>query len=877
MQQIRTNINGISTQSSYQDGTAYSLVNLRPKNGALHPVPPRKVVQELSQKYHIVYVHQNNDYKNWIGVVNSGDYSSVYWDVRDEQPQSIASYIQGTINSVQQIGNTLSLITEDNIYYLFYQNNKYTFLGELPNLPPIQLDTSNEAHIKTYFVNEYGSGTIKPDNFIDSTKGLVNKAIDKLVNGWTDPDGTIHEGFGLRLFDAHYIRYAFRLFDGTLVKHSAPILVMPMRNILELKTIDYDFDSALRNESCVDVYGYRIAMNYNFAFDNWRDWIDIIKSVDIFLSAPLGISNIENIRQDMPTSDSPHTLHFYLIKEITPESFKNVENSSTFYFIRSIDLGTVKEGLGNDRDTIPSSESDISKIENLIYQEVMSDDNFSNHKYGAAISYTYNNRLHLGDIKTTFFGGYDPRFFLWFGTADGGSGSYNGYSYEKAPGEKWGQIIIETEIATGLSTEKVYNSFSYYAGWPIYKLFMSAFISYPDVRAQRMTIYLFYDENYHKVKTLPLTAHNYLNLAHYIQDGLNPVVSDIDPVAVERPNTNTTIVFQEPNKIKVSELNNPMRFPNVNTYLVGNGTILAMATNAIRISEGQFGQYPLYIFTTQGIYSLDVGQGEVVYSNKSAPTSYEIPTTSIVTSTPFGVVFTSARGICIIRGQEVELLTPQLQEAPRILQVQFVPAMEGIVHNFEQMPFGKYLDNLDNLVYDPYENELIICDKESNFNYVLNFYSQSFYQSTERIDLIVGNTFPELNVVSENKLKDYSAIDIDKDGNARRTDISFILRPVQFGSHYIKWLSESLMFTNLYDTDKLRWTVHSSNDGINFKLVSGVGPMDRKRYTKLDHGRIPGNKFSHFLFTFGATVGHESWIECIESIVGEEYRNRLTR
>lgn len=161
MQQIRTNINGISTQSSYQDGTAYSLVNLRPKNGALHPVPPRKVIQELSQKYDIVFVHQNNDYKNWIGVVNSSGYSSLYWDVRDEQPQTIASYIQGSINSVQQIGNTLSLITEDNIYYLFYQNNKYTFLGELPNLPPIQLDTSNEAHIKTYFANEYGSGTIR--------------------------------------------------------------------------------------------------------------------------------------------------------------------------------------------------------------------------------------------------------------------------------------------------------------------------------------------------------------------------------------------------------------------------------------------------------------------------------------------------------------------------------------------------------------------------------------------------------------------------------------------------------------------------------------------------------------------------------------------
>lgn len=262
-QRIQVPINGITTTSAYEEGSTFSLVNLRPKNGALHPVSPRKVVQELSQKYDIVFVHQNNDYKNWLGITTDGSYSSVYWDVRDEQPQNISSYIPGKINSVQQIGNTISLITEDNIYYLFYQNGRYIYLGEMPQVSVISLKTYSQAHAKYYFVNEYSAGTVTPDNFIDSTKGLVNKAMDALVNGWTDKDGVWHDGFGLMLFDACFIRYAYRLYDGTLTKHSPPILIMPMRHIVgkeeegnldSIKTISYDFDSALRNESCVDVY-----------------------------------------------------------------------------------------------------------------------------------------------------------------------------------------------------------------------------------------------------------------------------------------------------------------------------------------------------------------------------------------------------------------------------------------------------------------------------------------------------------------------------------------------------------------------------------------------------------------------------------------------
>lgn len=571
MSRIKTPITGITTTSSYDEGSCYSLVNLRPKNGALYPVAPRKVMQELSFKYDIVFVHQNNDYKNWIGVINDENHSSVCWDILSEKPKNIESHIQGKINSVQQIGNTVSLITSDNIYYLFYQNKDYTFLGEIPQVPVISLNTSRiMSHAESYFVNEYGSGTIKPENFLDATKGLVNKAIDVLMNGGTNNGETI-EGYGLQLFDACFIRYAFRLYDGSLTKHSPPILVMPVKDILELKTIDYKFvKGSLANDSKVDVYGYRIYMHYDFTKlgnDNFDKWKDIIKSVDIFLSPPVGISNIEKIRKDMPTKDLasllpplPLNIHRNLIKELTPEALKNVANTSTFYLVRSIEIGK-KTIL--DADELPSQDEDFSTMENLIHQELMTDDNFSNHTYGAETSYVYNNRLHIANIRTTFFRGVHAGYFQW-------GNNYNGST---PPEGSTSYIATEVEIYTGTSLEKVYSFYSAdYAAFNVKKLFSSAFLSYPDARARRMTIYEIKDNICTQVFTAPLKPHNLLNLAYFMNDGLKPIIGN-NLGTISLPDTSKTITLSEPNKLKVSELNNPLSFPNANTYQVGNGTI----------------------------------------------------------------------------------------------------------------------------------------------------------------------------------------------------------------------------------------------------------------------------------------------------------------
>jgi hypothetical protein len=879
----------------------------------MYPVSPRKIVQELSQKYDIVFVHQNNDYKNWIGVINDSDSSSVYWDIRYQgEPLKTIATIQGTINSVQQIGNTISLITGDNIYYLFYQNKGYTFLGEIPQIPVIGLKTSDEMSTITpgfYFTDLYGrSGDfvsgVTPDNFIDATKGLVNKAMDAIMNGYTDNDGVFHEGLGLQLFDACFIRYAFRLYDGTLTKHSPPILIMPVRSIAgkeeegsddSIKSVFYGFfqlpipfddRKGLIYNSRVNVYGYRIYIHYNFT-DLWSDgrwvdytnWKDIIQSVDIFMSAPLGISNIENIRKDMSTAyssiNAPSWKKYNLIKGISPEALKNVSNTSTFYLIKSIPLGSSKSIL--DPEPFPSSDdSDISKMENLIYQEVMTDDNFSNHKHGAEVSYTYNNRLHLANIKTTFFEGFNPDYFLWYNTADTADGNYNGFKYADAQGPKYANLLIEVEINTGLTNQKEYRYLSDPPYFPVYKMFMSAFISYPDPRAKRITIYRQSGGQWYRVFTAPLETHNLLSLSYCITDSLKPLVeTSADPVTAPVPTSHLPSIT-EPNKIKVSELSNPLRFPNINTYQVGNGTILAMATNAMNVSDRNYGQYPLYVFTTQGVWTLNVGGGEVVYSTQTAPASAESPTTGIVGETPLGVVFTTQRGLMIINGQQVQFISPQIEQVPMVLNMETNSHCDGVVFPAEHRKFSELLKGLSGLIYNHYENELIINVKDAGYNYILNFDNQQFYQSTEKLDISVLNAFPELFVIDGFTLKDYASAENPL------AHVSFILRPLLYGTPDIKRLERMILNALLYNVTNPAGNkfslamVHHSNDGVNFRATIGF-PLKEGNHRDFDMGLSSGSKHNRFLFTFAGVVDEKSRFNLINTEVDKEYNNTKMR
>jgi hypothetical protein len=314
-----------------------------------------------------------------------------------------------------------------------------------------------------------------------------------------------------------------------------------------------------------------------------------------------------------------------------------------------------------------------------------------------------------------------------------------------------------------------------------------------------------------------------------------------------------------------------------------------MATVAIRIPEGSYGQYPLYVFTTKGIYTLSVGTGDVLYASQSTPTSYEIPISDIVSQTPYGVAFISSRGICIIAGQTVELLTPQLQQPPQNIDIQSNAQSEGVILNLP-VNFTEFLKTIEHILYNPSENELIMHDRDSDFGYVYCFDSKQFYQTDEQFDDTVQNTFPELLVIEDKKIKDYSQ------SQSSDAHVSLITRPLLFGTPDIKRLERMILRASLFNvggTDP--YSVFSSflvnycsMDGVKFNILRGRGftpavlhsvpPQIQPLHMKdPDMGLFARSKFREFMLAFGGVLDEKSKIRFLETEIEKEYQGTKMR
>lgn len=137
MEKVQLNIKGITTTAKSEPGDSYNLVNLRRKNGALLPVIPRKTVKEIDAYYDIVFLHTLPDGTAiMIGIAGTSVYSHI--DIL----RQLVSSLPGPAQSIQQIGNTISIMCDDSLFYILYKGDSYIPLGSLPELPTISIATT---------------------------------------------------------------------------------------------------------------------------------------------------------------------------------------------------------------------------------------------------------------------------------------------------------------------------------------------------------------------------------------------------------------------------------------------------------------------------------------------------------------------------------------------------------------------------------------------------------------------------------------------------------------------------------------------------------------------------------------------------------------
>lgn len=557
---------------------------------------------------------------------------------------------------------------------IFFRHDK-TVIDKASNLLETYRDESN---IYTMQVKQENQSA-----FTEAVKAFLNKANDFLAR-----EGCFYAPF--------MVRYAYRMYDGkTLIMHSAPVYIPVSDNalsqydlsIVNLQTYigpnDVPIASLIKtyNNIVVDIVDnsgsaedkngglcfvyqpgnvrleYRV-LNHDKYNELKNDWGDIIKSIDIFISAPLvnwdQSQTIKEIDLRSPTStlilgdytsiyltsdqmpgfwvDSKSRSLTHSVKLPTYDNLSHeerVRQLSTFFKLHSVNL---KE------DSLPTLMTKVPYKNGILpiitTQEQMVDDYLSHNLISGRRTFVYNHRFHIGDITEKLFNGFSSNLLLPYWTTVDSKNEGN-VDYTSLNTYRVKQISVQLSTADG--TKYVQAAPAAISQWQYLCRVMPSYFFYPDPRAVGMTI---------QVEDIQVED-RYFNLALTECPGLNGAAwyGYLSAVGLEDTakfaGSPDNEVYQ-PSKLYVAPIDNPFVFEPSGIMTVGVGRILGMAVATRAISPGQYGAFPLTVFCSDGIWMFSVDK-EGRYADQSYLSSEVVSNPESITQLDQSVVFSTSR------------------------------------------------------------------------------------------------------------------------------------------------------------------------------------------------------------------------------------------
>ena len=837
-----------------QDGDCMELINAHVVNGSIEPVSKPIELASFQNTFKSIHYHANA--KKYICVSENG---SLEWKSEDFSTGGIIEGVKSAI-SVSFIGNTMTVVTTEGLRYFLHKDDAYYNLGGIPELPLISIKCESKVFISDEIIADTSTGNTAEDVKRIAYQRVYGEFL-KLQNRANK------EGYFL---NGTVIRMAYRLFDGSHIKHS-PLLFVP-RNAEKIKQkvsllgTEYTLDPLVDffafkgegNLSSPDTARYTfkcavIAIKPEFYgfFLLPELWKDLILGIDVFSS--FGISCPLNISDPLFAAVNPDY--------IKPSFSDQLQNISSFYKIASINTNRV----------LQYPKINVSK-DSLALQETLSDDTGTNNIICPQSSYDYNSRMHIWNLQTILYPWYHT-FYL--SIEDSTLGNY-----------------VDVNVYTYLSTEegdKILKKSGIMYGNVIHGIVM-----YPDYRAKKIVIHI----NNERYKEFKLTRHPRLNAAVYYNFDENDILRPIDTTqwTTGNPNITPTSQIEKNNNgiLKVSELNNPFFFPPRNTYHFQT-EILSVQSNTVALSQGQFGQHPLYVFCRHGIYALSVGTGGDVVYTASSPVSRDVATSPYTTGIDSAVAFLSDRGALLISGTQVQNFSEPLDgflpscvlSSPIIPKVMAVAGMEDM---FSSVVFRDYCNGAK-VGYNYQQSEVIIANAKYPYAYAYSIKSTSWHKISLKIHFFI-NAYPNTYVFAS-KGDAYAIYDLNNNHRSIAT-MALISRPIKLGTNTHKRILQSALrgivkraMSDLYLRGEpvmfrskelsifsdVGFYILGSNDAEHFMLVSGKESITdiRDLVTKMTKSKA----YKYFMVCLVGGVRSDVSINYIELIADESYNNRL--
>lgn len=619
------------------------------------------------------------------------------------------------IRRVGSIGNVVLCMTDSGIHYVLWKSDlerdgsgeggvvcvhegSYKDLGT--HLPEVPISFGLRGVVAMYpknFNDAYQEFQTEDNGDIkDSAKTAVNTYLKGIMNKLI-ADEAVGKG---RFCFPFLVRYAYRLYDGTTTMLSAPVLMKPSTMTapaLLRFNADYDQDHATVVAtgimSSLDYYAYDQA-----AVKDLKEWEGIVTGVDIFVSAPIytydQAGEMDNLvrheisegglgkwvgRRDWMANDeyiwrdTGKTLlsaepfvdyewradagYIEIPQKSAEKVAEEVRSCGDFYLLKSL---TLDDLVVSGDDMAQHTERRVVQVDDdylrsLLQRERLEDDYGSHDLLAADVAYSYNNRMNLAGLRRQRFGGFPARAML------------NHVEVKDTDHSTWGGSRTDTINTTMYalrgywrlkppSGEMTVKDGSALGQLGIYEdALRGAYLYYPALDCDQGQ--LANETHATPVFSVPMKPHAMLNGSVWFE-GFDSIPGTVGV----HPSAGDAAWEPMEDKIYTSAINNPFTFPlsGINT-IPGGGKVIGIASATKALSEGQFGQFPLYAFTTYGVWALEVNGQTAGYSARQPIGRDVCVDGDSITQTDDAVLFVTDRGLMMVTSSKISCLSDKIK------------------------------------------------------------------------------------------------------------------------------------------------------------------------------------------------------------------------
>lgn len=254
----------------------------------------------------------------------------------------------------------------------------------------------------------------------------------------------------------------------------------------------------------------------------------------------------------------------------------------------------------------------------------------------------------------------------------------------------------------------------------------------PDSRVTRLLIV-----NPLGIADVPMQASPRYNYS-YNFNGEFTFGSNPDLYALVDTATEDNFTYDEPQDMNVSEQMNPFVFDVSHSYRFP-GRILDVQVQLAEASDVAFGTHPLNVMTTDGVYTLAQGAGNVLYGNITKVN--DLVAIGKSASTKQGVFVLAAGGLWLVAGRFTTLVSEALNGGPHKYlrsnsDYQALCGTSSPLYNISPYvsnpEFRDYVIGAS-LSFDQWEDDLIVSNRNYAYSYVLSLKHRQWFKISERI------------------------------------------------------------------------------------------------------------------------------------------------